>query len=205
MASLQEVKDTVEVIEIEGIKRANIIVLHFNTEYPTPMEHVNLLAMNQRPRELGVKVGYSDHTLGIEVPIVALALGASVIEKHFSLDRTLPGPDYAASLGPDELKALVTGIRNIEKAMGGSGIKEPIESEKNNIAIVRKSIHVNKGMPKGSIFELNDIIALRQEHGIDQENMIGNEICSYRMIGSDPDLPAISQIQQQLHDNCRSN
>ncbi len=166
MANLQEVKDAVEVIEKEGIKREHITVLHCNTEYPTPMEDVNLLAMKQMARELGVKVGYSDHTLGIEVPIAAVALGACVIEKHFTLDRTLPGPDHAASLEPDELKAMVTGIRNIEKAIGGSGIKEPSESEKKNIAIARKSIHLNKELKKGSVIGEEDLIALRPGDGI---------------------------------------
>jgi N,N'-diacetyllegionaminate synthase len=179
MANLQEVKDSVEVIKKEGIKRENIIVLHCNTEYPTPMEDVNLLAMNQMAHELGVRVGYSDHTLGIEVPIAAVALGAYVIEKHFTLDRTLPGPDHAASLEPDELKAMVVAIRKIEKAIGGSGIKEPSESEKKNITIVRKSIYVNKVMPKGSVIELDDIIALRPGDGISPmyiEQVVGKEL-----------------------------
>jgi N-acetylneuraminate synthase/N,N'-diacetyllegionaminate synthase len=179
MANLQEVKDAIEVIENEGIKKEHVTVLHCNTEYPTPMEDVNLLAMNQMARELRVKVGYSDHTLGIEVPISAVALGACVIEKHFTLDRTLPGPDHAASLEPDELKAMVAGIRNIEKAISGSGVKEPSESEKKNIAIARKSIHVNKSLPKGSIISVNDIIALRPGDGISPmhvEQVIGKEL-----------------------------
>ena len=179
MANLQEVKDAVEVIEKEGIKRENITVLHCNTEYPTPMEDVNLLAMKHMALELGVKVGYSDHTLGIEVPIAAVALGACVIEKHFTLDRALPGPDHAASLEPDELKAMVAGIRNIEKAIAGSGIKEPSESEKKNIAIARKSIHVNKSLPKGSIVGVDDIIALRPGDGISPmhvEQVVGKEL-----------------------------
>lgn len=178
MANLQEVKDAVEVIEKEGIKREYITVLHCNTEYPTLMEDVNLLAMNQMARELGVKVGYSDHTLGIEVPIAAVALGACVIEKHFTLDRSLPGPDHAASLEPDELKAMVTGIRNIEKAIAGSGIKEPSQSEKKNIAIARKSIHVNKRLPKGSVIGVDDIISLRPGDGISPmhiEQVVGKE------------------------------
>lgn len=179
MANLQEVKDAVELIEKEGILRENITLLHCNTEYPTPMEDVNLLAMNHMARELGVKVGYSDHTLGIEVPMAAVALGACVIEKHFTLDRTLPGPDHAASLVPNELKAMVSAIRNIEKAIGGSGIKEPSESEKKNIAIARKSIHVNKSLPKGSIIGVDDIIALRPGDGItpmNVEQVVGKEL-----------------------------
>jgi N,N'-diacetyllegionaminate synthase len=179
MANLQEVKDAIEVIEKEGIKREKIRVLHCNTEYPTPMEDVNLLAMNQMAQELGVKVGYSDHTLGIEVPIAAVALGACVIEKHFTLDRTLPGPDHAASLEPDELKAMVAAIRNIEKAIGGSGIKAPSDSEKKNIDIARKSIHVNKNLSKGSVISQEDLIALRPGDGISPmhiDKVVGKEL-----------------------------
>jgi N,N'-diacetyllegionaminate synthase len=179
MANLQEVKDAVEVIEKEGIRRENIKVLHCNTEYPTPMVDVNLLAMNQMAQELGVKVGYSDHTLGIEVPIAAVALGACVIEKHFTLDRTLPGPDHAASLEPDELKAMVLGIRNVEKAISGSGIKEPSESETKNIEIVRKSLHYNKDFKMGHLLAENDIVILRPANGINPmliDTIIGREL-----------------------------
>src|SRR5439155_12597241 len=116
---------------------ANITVLHCNTEYPTPMADVNLRAMLSIRDAFGVKVGYSDHTSGIEVPIAAVALGASVIEKHFTLDRNLPGPDHKASLEPTELKAMVVAIRNIERALG-DGVKRPSESEAKNRAIVRK-------------------------------------------------------------------
>ena len=122
MANITEIKDAVKVLTDNGVSKDKITVLHCNTEYPTPMEDVNLKAMLHIQRELGVPVGYSDHTLGIEVPIVAVALGATVIEKHFTLDKTLPGPDHKASLEPDELKAMVIAIRNIEKAIGGSGI-----------------------------------------------------------------------------------
>lgn len=166
MATFQEVKDALEVIEKKGVKRERITVLHCNTEYPTPMGDVNLLAMNHMARELGVKVGYSDHTLGIEVSIAAVALGACVIEKHFTLDRTLPGPDHEASLEPDELKNMVIAIRNIEKAISGNGMKEPSVSEKKNIAIARKSIHINKNLSKGSIISKEDLIALRPGDGI---------------------------------------
>ena len=166
MANLQEVKDAVEVIEAEGITRDRITVLHCNTEYPTPMQDVNLLAMHHIARELQVKVGYSDHTLGIEVPIAAVALGAAVIEKHFTIDRTLPGPDHAASLEPDELKAMVSGIRNIELAISGSGIKEPSESEKKNIAIARKSLHTKHDLRKGDVVTAENLIALRPASGI---------------------------------------
>lgn len=166
MANLQEVKEALAVLEAAGVSKENITVLHCNTEYPTPMEDVNLLAMNQMARELGVPVGYSDHTLGIEVPIAAVALGACVIEKHFTLDRNLPGPDHAASLEPEELKAMVRAIRNIEKAIGGSGVKEPSASEQKNIAIARKSLHVNKSLPAGAILTAEDLIALRPGNGL---------------------------------------
>lgn len=166
MATLEEVKAALAVITQEGIKRDRIIILHCNTEYPTPMEDVNLLAMNHIAKELGLDVGYSDHTLGIEVPIAAVALGATVIEKHFTLDRDLPGPDHAASLEPDELKAMVKGIRNIEMAISGSGIKEPSRSEKKNIAIARKSLHLKHDVKKGELVSQDDLIALRPGDGI---------------------------------------
>lgn len=179
MANLDEVSAAIAVIESEGIAKDRIIVLHCNTEYPTPMEDVNLLAMNQTAKELGVKVGYSDHTLGIEVPIAAVALGACVIEKHFTLDRTLPGPDHAASLEPSELKAMVSGIRNIEKAISGSGIKEPSKSEQKNIAIARKSLHAVRDLKVGAIIGQNDLIALRPGDGIspmDIDSVVGKKL-----------------------------
>lgn len=166
MANLQDVKDAVELIEAEGITRDRITVLHCNTEYPTPMQDVNLLAMHHIARALKVKIGYSDHTLGIEVPIAAVALGAVVIEKHFTIDRALPGPDHAASLEPEELKAMVSGIRNIELAISGSGIKEPSNSEKKNIVIARKSLHAKHDLLKGHVVKLEDLIALRPADGI---------------------------------------
>jgi N,N'-diacetyllegionaminate synthase len=171
MATLQEVKDALEIIVKEGIKRENITVLHCNTDYPTQMEDVNLLAMNGMARELGVKVGYSDHTLGVEVPIASVALGACVIEKHFTLDRTFPGPDHAASLEPQEFETMVRSIRNIEKAINGSGIKTPSASEKKNISIARKSIHVNKRLTEGSVICKEDLIALRPGDGISPMNI----------------------------------
>lgn len=166
MATLQEVKDAIEVIEAEGITRNRITVLHCNTEYPTPMRDVNLLAMQHIAKELHVKVGYSDHTLGIEVPIAAVALGAVVIEKHFTMDRSMPGPDHAASLEPDELKAMVQGIRNIELALSGSGLKEPSESEKKNISIARKSLHLRTAVHVGEDIKADALMALRPGDGI---------------------------------------
>jgi N,N'-diacetyllegionaminate synthase len=166
MSTIAEISAALAVIEAEGISRDRITILHCNTEYPTPMKDVNLLAMNHIARELGVKVGYSDHTLGIEVSIAAVALGACVIEKHFTLDRTLPGPDHAASLEPEELKAMVAAIRNIEQAISGSGIKEPSASEMKNIAVARKSLHTVKELKAGVTLSEDDLIALRPGNGI---------------------------------------
>ena len=166
MANIMEVKNAIDVIEEEGISRHQITVLHCNTEYPTPMIDVNLLAMNHLAKELNVQIGYSDHTLGIEVPIAAVALGAGVIEKHFTIDRTLPGPDHSASLEPEELKAMVNGIRNIELALSGSGLKEPSSSEKKNILIGRKSLHLKRKVLAGETCVPEDLIALRPGNGI---------------------------------------
>jgi N,N'-diacetyllegionaminate synthase len=187
MANLQEIKDAVEVIAAKGIVKDRITVLHCNTEYPTPMQDVNLLAMHHIVRELDVKIGYSDHTLGIEVPIAAVALGAVVIEKHFTIDRTLPGPDHVASLEPDELKAMVSGIRNIELAIAGSGIKEPSESEKKNICIARKSLHIKHDLFSGHILNADDLIALRPANGIspmDFDAVVGKTIVQDVSAGS---------------------
>ena len=122
------------------------------------MTDVNLLAMNHLSKELNVKIGYSDHTLGIEVPIAAVALGAQVIEKHFTLDRSLPGPDHAASLEPNELKTMIIGIRNIEQAISGSGRKEPSSSESKNILIGRKSLHLKRKVLAGETCAPDDFI-----------------------------------------------
>lgn len=187
MANLEEIKQAIQVIEEAGIEKSKITVLHCNTEYPTPMTDVNLLAMNQIKNELGIKIGYSDHTLGIEVPIAAVALGACVIEKHFTLDRTLPGPDHAASLEPIELKAMVSAIRNIEKAISGNGIKEPSISEQKNIINARKSLHINKNLKAGHLISEKDLIALRPGDGISPmliDNVIGKKIKNNLLEGS---------------------
>ena len=151
MARLGEIEAALEVLEASGTPREQVTVLHCNTEYPTPMADVNLKAMLAIRDALGVHVGYSDHTLGIEVPIAAVAMGATVIEKHFTLDRKLPGPDHRASLEPDELKAMVQAIRNIELALSGDGLKRPSPSESKNIEIARKSlvalVPINAGEP----------------------------------------------------------
>lgn len=166
MADMQEIKEAYTVLLDNGAKKENITILHCNTEYPTPMEDVNLRAMLHIQKELEVNIGYSDHTLGIEVPIAAVALGATVIEKHFTLDRTLPGPDHAASLEPDELIAMVQAIRNTEKALLGSGVKEPSPSESKNKPIARKSIVALQPIKKGVVFTQENIGIKRPGTGI---------------------------------------
>ena len=178
MSNLKDIERALEVLE-QGIDRSKITILHCNTEYPTPMEDVNLKAMTTIESHFNTSVGYSDHTMGIEVPIAAVALGARVIEKHFTLDRELPGPDHKASLEPNELIEMVRSIRNIEQAISGSGIKEPSSSEKRNISIARKSIHSKKDLKKGSILKEEDLIPLRPGDGIspmEWENIIGKEL-----------------------------
>lgn len=178
MSNLIDIERALEVLE-QGIHRSMITILHCNTEYPTPMEDVNLKAMTTIKSHFNTSVGYSDHTMGIEVPVAAVALGARVIEKHFTLDRELPGPDHKASLEPNELIEMVRTIRNIEQAISGSGIKEPSSSEKRNISIARKSIHSKKDLKKGSILKEEDLIPLRPGDGIspmEWVNIIGKEL-----------------------------
>lgn len=160
MADLKEVEQALKVL-----KDKEVIVLHCNTEYPTPMEDVNLRAMLTMKEKLNVEVGYSDHTLGIEIPIAAVALGAKVIEKHFTLDKTMQGPDHRASLEPAELKAMVAAIRNIEKSLG-DGVKVPSKSEKKNISIARKSIVALTDIKAGEVFTAENITVKRPGSGI---------------------------------------
>ena len=165
MADMAEISDALKVLQ-KGIEKKNITILHCNTEYPTPMEDVNLKAMISIKEAFDIEIGYSDHTLGIEVPIAAVSLGAKVIEKHFTLDRNLPGPDHRASLEPNELKAMVQSIRNIEKAISGDGIKKPSKSELKNKDIARKSLHLSRDIAKGTIIDELDLIPLRPGNGI---------------------------------------
>ena len=165
MATLAEIEAALKILEAGGTPRSRITVLHCNTEYPTPMVDVNLRAMCTIRDAFDVAVGYSDHTLGIEVPIAAVAMGATVIEKHFTLDRNLPGPDHKASLEPEELKAMVTAIRNIEKAMG-DGIKRPSPSETKNIPIARKSVVAAKAIQAGEMFTETNLAVKRPGTGI---------------------------------------
>ncbi len=166
MSTLDEIEDAIDVLEAGGVAREGITVLHCNTEYPTPMHDVNLTAMASIRAALGVSVGYSDHTMGIEVPIAAVALGATVIEKHFTLDRSLPGPDHLASLEPDEMIKMVCAIRNVERAMAGDGIKRPSPSEAKNRAIARKSIVAARAIAAGEILSAENLTAKRPGTGI---------------------------------------
>ena len=165
MANIGEIEDALNILINAGTKKENITVLHANTEYPTPMEDVNLKAMVTIGNTFDIAFGYSDHTLGIEVDIAAVALGASCIEKHFTLDCTMEGPDHKASLEPDELKAMVKAIRNIELALG-SVIKKPSNSELKNKSIARKSIVAKKDIKKGEILSENNLAIKRPGNGI---------------------------------------
>ncbi|MFT6814178.1 MAG: N,N'-diacetyllegionaminate synthase [Sphingobacteriales bacterium] len=165
MCNMDEISASVEVLIDNGVSKDDLTILHCNTQYPTPLSDVNLLAMNAIRDELKVNVGYSDHTLGIEVPIAAVALGATVIEKHFTLDNNLPGPDHKASLEPHELMAMVNAIRKVEKFLG-KPIKIPSSSEKPNISAARKSIHLAKTLSKGEIITYDHLIMVRPGDGI---------------------------------------
>ena len=165
MATLGEIESAIDVLEQAGTPRANITVLHCTTEYPTPMTEVNLRAMQSIQRAFGVEVGYSDHTPGIEVAIAAVAMGASVIEKHFTMDCNLPGPDHQASLEPEGLVAMVAAIRNIEIALG-DGIKRIARSEARNKPVMRKSLVASQAIKAGEIFSTNNITAKRPGTGI---------------------------------------
>jgi N,N'-diacetyllegionaminate synthase len=165
MAGLGEIEAALEIIERAGTPRSRITILHCTTEYPTPMQDVNLRAMVSLKQAFGVEVGYSDHTPGIEVSIAAVALGATVIEKHFTLDRSLPGPDHQASLEPNELKAMVDAIRNIEQALG-DGIKRPSPSEQKNKPIARKSLVASRSIRAGELFSVDNLATKRPGTGI---------------------------------------
>ena len=165
MANLKEVEVAINILEESGTPRKEITALHCNTSYPTPMEDVNLKAMLSIRDKLNVKIGYSDHTLGIEVPIASVAMGACVIEKHFTLSRDMEGPDHKASLCPKELKEMVHAIRNIEKALG-DGVKRPSSSEIKNISVARKSIVAAKDILKGETFWKEHLAAKRPGTGI---------------------------------------
>ena len=176
MSTMQEIEEAVSVLQKKS--NAKLTILHCNTEYPTPFCDVNLKAMKTLHQHFNVNVGYSDHTIGIEVPIAAVALGATIIEKHFTLDKSMPGPDHSASVEPNELKAMVEAIRNIENALG-SELKEPTQSEFKNIAIARKSIHLCVSKKTGDIIVESDLEMLRPGDGISpmkMRNIIGKKV-----------------------------
>lgn len=189
MSRIEEVETALKILEDSGTPRKDVILLHCNTQYPTPMTDVNLKAM-EALRTLNVaSVGYSDHTMGIEVPMAAVALGASVIEKHFTLDKTLPGPDHKASLDPNELKMMVKSIRNIELALG-SGVKKVTESEQPNIEVARKSIVAACDIAVGEVFTEENITVKRPGNGLSPmlwDNVIGRK--------AKKDFPADSLIE----------
>jgi len=189
MCTLEDIESAIAVLVAQGINKSELVVLHCNTEYPTPYEDVNLRAMKSIESQLGVFIGYSDHTSGIEVPIAAVALGAIVIEKHFTLDRNMPGPDHKASLEPGELKQMVSAIRNVEVCLG-SGIKQPSPSELKNMAIARKSIHLARGMKKGELILEEDLVMKRPGDGISpmkMEKVVGRKLLI--------DLPAEHKLE----------
>lgn len=165
MADLGEIEDALDILAEAGTLKENISVLHATTEYPCPIDEVNLRAMQTIAAAFGIKAGYSDHTNGIEIPIAAAAMGATVIEKHFTLDREMEGPDHKASLEPEELIAMVKAIRNIEKALG-NGIKKPSFSEAKNIAVARKSIVAACPIREGESFTAANIAIKRPGNGI---------------------------------------
>ena len=169
MSSMEEVKEALKVLEGSGVLKSQITVLHCTSAYPAPVPEVNLHAMQNIRETLDIAVGYSDHTLGIEVAVAAVALGASIIEKHFTLDRNLPGPDHKASLEPGELNSMVSQIRNIEKALG-DGIKRPTPSEIENICVVRRSIVARCEIAKGEVFTESNLTTKRPGTGITPMN-----------------------------------
>ena len=179
MATMAEIEAALDVLRAAGTAKERVTVLHCTTQYPTPMQDVNLLAMVSIRESLGVSVGYSDHTLGIEVPIAAVALGATIIEKHFTLDRSLPGPDHQASLEPRELAAMVESIRNVEQALG-SGIKRPSRSESANLEVVRRSIVAARPIRAGEEFTELTLTVKRPGTGISPmrwDDVVGTVAC----------------------------
>jgi len=169
MSNLKEIKDALNLLLESGMSKKNITILHCNTEYPTPFKDVNLKAMQTIKNKFNVSVGYSDHTKGKDVSLAAVALGAVVIEKHFTLDKKLPGPDHSSSLEPSEFKSMIESIRNVENSLG-SIIKKPSISEKKNLNVVRKSIVAIKKISKGDIFTLYNLGIKRPGNGISPMN-----------------------------------
>jgi N-acetylneuraminate synthase/N,N'-diacetyllegionaminate synthase len=192
MSTMAEIKEAIEVLLKFGVSKDALTVLHCTTEYPAPLAEVNLRAMVAIGEEFNVKIGYSDHTTGVEVPMAAVALGATVIEKHFTLDRAFPGPDHKASLEPGELKYMVQCIRNIELALG-SPEKVVTSSEEKNRAVARKSIFVSKDLNKGHKLKSGDLVMKRPGNGISPmqaEQLLGKELVA--------DVKADTMLQYEL-------
>ena len=196
MCELSDIEAALDVLLQFGVKKEQITILHCNTEYPTPFEDVNLKAMLEIGEKFGVQIGYSDHTKGIEVPIAAVALGAAVIEKHFTLDKNMEGPDHKASLEPDELKDMVSSIRNIEQALG-SGHKTISESERKNIEIARKSIVAACPIKAGELFTEENLTVKRPGNGINP--MRWNEVVGTRAIQSFNEEDPIQLAEDRLN------
>lgn len=189
MSNLLEIEAAIQVLEKSGCQRTNITLLQCTTAYPCPVDEANLTAMQELAKHFGTKVGFSDHTPGIEVSLAAAALGASIIEKHLTLDRNLPGPDHQASIEPQEFVALVKGVRIIEKALG-SGIKTPSTSERENSVIARKSIHLKKALKAGHCLSQADLVMKRPGNGIspmELDSVVGSVLKH--------DLPEEHQLQ----------
>ncbi len=165
MCSLEDIESALNSLESEGLQRKDITILHCTTEYPAPIDEVNLQAIETLRKYFGTSVGYSDHTIGIAIPIAAVSLGAKVIEKHLTLDRSMPGPDHLASIEPDEFAAMVTAIRQVEDAMG-DGVKRVTESEKKNLMVARKSLVASRKIKRGDLFSTDNITAKRPATGI---------------------------------------
>lgn len=190
MSTMEEVGKAIGVIVKAGTDRERISILHCTTEYPTPYPDVNLKAIGEMSARLKIPVGYSDHTMGIEVAIAAVAMGAVIIEKHFTVDKAMDGPDHKASIEPSKLKEMINAIRNVELAIGGSGIKEPSVSEIKNIIIVRKSIHLKRGLVAGHIITEDDLEMKRPGDGISP--MMMDEIIGKRVTRNLPDEHKLS-------------
>ena len=165
MANTKEIENAIKILTKSGTKKKNISILHCNTEYPTPFEDVNLKAMKSLEKKFKCPVGYSDHTTGIEIPIAAVALGASIIEKHITLNKNMKGPDHKASIEPKDFESMIKGIRRIEKSLG-NGIKKPSLSEKKNIPIARKSIVASTKIKKGEVFTVKNLTVKRPGTGL---------------------------------------
>ena len=165
MCSLEDIESALNSLESEGLQRKDITILHCTTEYPAPIDEVNLQAIETLRKYFGTSVGYSDHTIGIAIPIAAVSLGAKIIEKHLTLDRSMPGPDHSASIEPNEFAAMVTAIRQVEDAMG-DGVKRVTESEKKNLMVARKSLVASRKIKRGDLFSTDNITAKRPATGI---------------------------------------